>query len=132
MARLTQKERETLECIRNITHESIEKINNILLGLMTQALLNYVDGEPMHIPYFGTFLVRCKGDEITDKGKEAVLETFFSPSPSFKENIGSYEDFKSSPSKDINQIPIIKYLNSMNEQSLRMTLNDMVVEEISE
>lgn len=124
--KLSNKEKEALETLRNITHEPIEKINNILLGLMTYSLLNYTDKEAVTIPYFGTFLIKYKGDKITDNGREAMLESFFDPSDYLKENIGAYEDYKKSSSKDITTIPIMKYLSSLNEQSLHMTLNDIV------
>ena len=121
--KLSQKEKETLEIIRNLTHENIERINNTLLGLMIHSLLNYTNGESVTIPYFGSFLIRYKGDVLTDDGKEAVLETFFDPSPYFRENIGCYEDFKKAKNKDLSTIPIIHLFETLNEQSLNMTLN---------
>lgn len=122
--KITPKEKEVMELLRNITHENIERINNILLGLMIYSLLNYADNEPITIPYFGTFLIRNKGDALTPEGKESLLETFFTPSDYLKENIGSYEDFKKSKSSDISLIPIMHYFENINERVLTTTLND--------
>lgn len=122
--KLTQKEKEIMELVRNISHQNIERINSILMALMTHALLSYTEGEPIVIPYFGTFLIRYKGDKNTPSGKEAVLECFFDPSPILKENIGSYEDLKSG-NTNISSIPIVKYLESINEQVLHETLNNI-------
>lgn len=124
--KLTQKEIETINNIRNISHENIERIHNIFNALMTQALMNYTENEPMIIPGFGTFLVRYKGDDVSNQGKEAIIEVFFDPSPAFKENIGAYEDFKSSKIKNINEIPIIKELEIKQTQALKMVLSDEV------
>jgi len=127
--KLTAKEKETLEIIRNITHEPIDRINNVLLGLMTHALLSYTEKESIVIPYFGSFFIRYLGDEVSPDGKEAILENFFEPSLYLKENIGSYEDFKKNSNGDIDTIPIFKHLASMNEQTLRVMLNDEFVKE---
>ncbi len=124
--KLTQKEIEVINSIRNLSHENVERIHNIFNALMTQALMNYTENEPMVIPGFGTFLVKYKGDEISSQGREAKIEVFFDPSPTFKENIGAYEDFKSSKNKDISMIPIIKELEIEQSQSLRMTMNDLM------
>ena len=124
--KLTQKETEVINSIRNLSHENVERIHNIFNALMTQAVMNYTENEPMTIPGFGTFLVKYKGDKITNQGCEAIIEIFFDASPSFKENIGAYEDFKKSKNKDISLIPIIKQLEIEQAQSLRMTMNDML------
>lgn len=123
--KLTPKEKEIMELIRNISHQNIERINSVLMALMTHALLSYTEGEPIVIPYFGTFLIRYKGDKNTSSGKEAILECYFDPSPTLKENIGSYEDLKSGSTIDISNIPIVKYLESINEQVLHETLNNI-------
>ncbi len=122
--KLTPKELETVELLRNISHENQERIHNILKALMTIAIMNYTEGEPVVIPLFGSFLVRYKGDTLTNEGREAEVEVFFDPSPAFKQNIGAYEDFKSNKIKDLSLIPIIRELEIEQTQSLKMTLND--------
>lgn len=124
--KITQKEKEVLEIIRNLTHENTKRINNFFLGLMTYALLNYTDNEPITVPYFGTFMIKYKGDKITEEGKEAILEGYFVPSEYMKENIGAYEDYKRSSSKNISSIPIMKFFESMNERALHLALNDSI------
>lgn len=122
---LTPQEKTMIELLRNISHENVERINNVLYALMVQGLMEYSEGKPMVIPYFGTFLIRFKGDKITSDGKkEAVLESFFDPAPYFKENIGAYEDFKKGISKDMSNIPCIKQLEISNAQCLKMALNE--------
>ncbi len=123
--KLTQKETEVVEILRNLSHENVDRIMNFLTALNTQALLNYADNEPITIPLFGTFYIRYKGDKITDSGREADLETFFDPSPYLKENIGSYEDFKKSKNKDVTTIPIMRHFENLNKQALKMTMNDV-------
>jgi len=124
--KLTPKEIEVVNAIRNLSHENVERIYNVFNGLMTQALMNYTENEPMIIPGFGSFLVRYVGDEVSSKGREAKLEVFFDPSPAFKENIGAYEDFKNNKNTNISSIPIIKELEIEQAQALRMTMNDVL------
>jgi hypothetical protein len=124
--KLTQKEQESIENIRNISHENVERIHSIFNALMTYSLMNYTENEPIVIPYFGSFLVKYRGDDITNDGREAKIEVYFDPSPSFKENIGAYEDFKSSKNKDITKIPIIRQLAVEQTRALKLTMNDML------
>jgi len=122
--KLTSKETEVDEILRNISHENVERVHNVLNALMTCAIMNYTEGEPMVIPLFGSFLVKYRGDNLTKDGREAEIEVFFDPSPAFKQNIGAYEDFKTSKIKDIRSIPIMKELEIFQTQSLKMTMND--------
>jgi hypothetical protein len=124
MKALTEQEIQTLEIIRNISHESIDRITNVFLALQSYAFLQYVDGEPITIPYFGNFILRYKGDKIDTTGREAQVESFFVPSEMMKENIGECEDYKEDPSLGIGSISIFKQLQNVNERQLRKELNN--------
>jgi hypothetical protein len=122
--KMNDKEREVLDILRNITGENIERIDNILLGLMTYALLNYSEGESIIIPYFGKFKLIYEGDLVTNQGREAKINSFFITSEALKENIGVYEDFKKGKAK-LNAVPIVQIMDRQNEFSLKSILDGM-------
>ncbi|HPC09955.1 MAG TPA: hypothetical protein PLN85_02635 [archaeon] len=122
--KLSSKEVEVINILRNLSHENIERIYNIFNALTMYSLMNYTENEPIVIPGFGSFLIKYKGDEVTNKGKEAKLEIIFIPSDFLKENIGFYEDFKNGKLNNITDIPIIKQLENEQIQALRSILND--------
>jgi len=108
MLDISQKEKEVIDLIRNLSSESEERIHNILMAIMQYALLQYGSSEQITIPLFGDFYIKYKGDKIVNDKLEADLDCFFVPSATLKKNIGQYED---SVKKKISltDIDIMKY-----------------------
>lgn len=113
--KLSQNEKEVLEILRNISGESVDRINNILLSLMIYTLLNYSSKEDTNIPYFGNFLV--------NKDNNDSVKGFFIPSEFLSKNIIMYEQMKKGNCK-VTDIPIFKYFKSENIKTLRSVINE--------
>lgn len=123
--KLTSIEKNVMENLRNISGENIERIDNILKGLMMYALMQYSDNEPIIIPHFGVLKISYKGDNIIEGKRTSDLEINFFPSNEVVTNIGYLEDLKKSGnSEDILEIPIIKEISKNFESSLKSVLEN--------
>lgn len=123
--KLTSIEKNVMENLRNISGENIERIDNILKGLMMYALMQYSDNEPIIIPHFGVLKISYKGDSIIEGKRTSDLEINFFPSNEVVTNIGYLEDLKKSGnSEDILEIPIIKEISKNFESSLKSVLEN--------
>ena len=123
--KLTSIEKNVMENLRNISGENIERIDNILKGLMMYALMQYSDNEPIIIPHFGVLKISYKGDSIIEGKRTSDLEVNFFPSNEVVTNIGYLEDLKKSGnSEDILEIPIIKEISKNFESSLKSVLEN--------
>ena len=120
--KLDQQEQETIEILRNLSGESVERINNILLALMIYTFLNYSTGEDVLVPYFGKFLLKKESDT-----KATDVKGFFLPSDYVKQNIKMYEEMKKGNCA-IEDIPIFKYYKAENSKTLRAIINDEEVQ----
>ena len=105
--KLNQAETDNIQKIRNLSGEPEDRIAKIMEALMKLVIQNYSEGERIVIPYFGSLLIKYNGDKITNKGKEADIDIFFSPSDYIKYNIGKIEDFKNKKIK-FSDVGIIK------------------------
>ena len=92
MAKLTPDEITALNSTRIVFGKNSRETQEFFESLGIQAILNYSKGEKLVIPFIGEIEVRYKGDEITEKGRVAKLETVFTPSPFLIRNIGQVED----------------------------------------
>lgn len=119
--KLSQKEQEVLDIIRNISGESNERVQNIFLAIMIYSFLNYSGGEEILFPYFGKFMFYAKDDY--DNPKDLDVKGFFIPSDFIKQNIVMYRELEKGKIT-VDQIPIFKYFKADNERTLRAILND--------
>lgn len=119
--KLNQKEQEVMDILRNISGESNERIQNVLLAIMIYSFLNYSTGEDTLLPYFGKFMFY--GDENYGNPKDIDIKGFFVPSDFIKQNIAMYKELEKGKTT-VDQIPIFKYFKSDNERTLRAILND--------
>ena len=128
--KLSLEESDARERLRNYSGENVERVDLILRALLYQALLNYADKEKIVIPYLGNIYIKYNGDKISNKGREADLDIFFSPSDFLKENIGIYEDSLKGDA-DLMDIPIMKLFQKDTRLEVKDQLTD-TYEEVSE
>ena len=92
MAKLTPDEITALNSTRIVFGKNSRDTQDFFESIGIQAVLNYAKGEKIVIPFIGEIEVHYAGDEITEKGRVAKIETVFTPSPFLIRNIGQVED----------------------------------------
>ena len=115
--RISQREKEIVEELRNLSGGNIKSVENVLRSLMAYSVLQYANNELITIPRFGSFKISYKGDSITPKGRDAELETLYIPSQEVKTNIGVYGDIMTKGG-DISELPIIQEMISSSKKQL--------------
>jgi hypothetical protein len=92
VAALTQEEKNALNLTRLIFGKNARDTKEFFESLGIQAVLAYSKGDKIIIPFIGEVILKYTGDELTDKGRVAKLETFFKPSPFLVRNAGQIAD----------------------------------------
>jgi hypothetical protein len=92
MAVLTPIEKIALNSTRLIFGKNSHDTKEFFESIGIQAVLNYVKGDKIIIPFIGEIEVIYEGDEMTEKGRVAKLKTVFTPSPFLIRNIGQMQD----------------------------------------
>jgi hypothetical protein len=108
VAALTQEEKNALNVIRLIFGKNAHDTKEFFESLGIQAVLAYSKGDSIIIPFIGKISVKYAGDELTDKGRVAKLETSFIPSPFLIRNVGQIQD---KVSTDAEKILISRFQN---------------------
>jgi hypothetical protein len=101
MAALTHKEKDALSLTRVIFGKNAHDTKEFFESLGIQAMLSYSKGDKIIIPFIGEISVKYVGDELTNKGRVAKLETFFTPSPFLIRNVGQIQDEVSTDAEKI-------------------------------
>jgi len=73
-----------------------EMIMDFLVAFHTYTALCYMEGEEVHFPLFGKFLIKYQGDEETSEGRKAKVSGFFSLHEELIRQVGQIEDAKRS------------------------------------
>jgi hypothetical protein len=92
MAALTQDEKNAVNLIRLLFGKSVHDTKEFFESIGIQAIISYSRGDKIIIPFIGEVSVKYTGDEFTDRGRVAKLETAFTPSPFLIRNIGQIQD----------------------------------------
>jgi hypothetical protein len=92
VAVLTQEEKTALNLTRLIFGKNAHDTKEFFESIGIQAVISYSKGDKIIIPFIGEVSVRYIGDELTDKGRVAKLETIFTPSPFLARNVGQIQD----------------------------------------
>jgi hypothetical protein len=92
VAALTQKEKDALNLTRLIFGKTAHDTKEFFESLGIQAVVSYSKDDKIIIPFIGEISIKYGGDELTDKGRVAKLETLFTPSPFLARNVGQIED----------------------------------------
>jgi hypothetical protein len=101
MAVLTVSEKTALNSTRLIFGKNSHDTKEFFESVGIQAVLNYVKGEKIVIPFIGEIEISYKGDEMTEKGRVARLRTSFTPSPFFIRNLGQIQDKEATDAEKI-------------------------------
>ena len=101
MAALTPEEKLALNSIRLLFGKNSHDVKELFESIGIQAVLNYVKGEKLTIPFIGDIDISYDGDEITEKGRVAKLKTSFTPSPFLVRNIGQIQDKEATDAEKI-------------------------------
>jgi hypothetical protein len=101
MAVLTQEEKEALNLTRLIFGKNAHDTKEFFESLGIQAVLAYSKRDKIIIPFIGEVSLKYAGDELTDKGRVAKLETVFTPSPFLIRNAGQIQDETSTDAEKI-------------------------------
>jgi hypothetical protein len=92
VAVLTQEEKDALNLTRIIFGKNSHDTKEFFESIGIQAVISYSKGDKIIIPFIGELSVKYAGDELTDKGRVAKLETVFTPSPFLIRNVGQIQD----------------------------------------
>jgi hypothetical protein len=89
---LTAEEKEAMRVLQLLFGRPANEINELFESAGISAVLSYVKGETIVVPYIGKIKLTFAGDSLTMKGKEANLKHEFIPSPFLVRNVGQVED----------------------------------------
>jgi hypothetical protein len=89
---LTQEEKTALNLTRLIFGKNAHDTKEFFESIGIQAVISYSKGDKIIIPFIGEISIKYVGDELTDKGRVAKLETTFTPSPFLTRSIGQIQD----------------------------------------
>lgn len=112
-----------LSLLSGISEIKIQEMFESFLILFT---LDYSSRKPIRIPLIGDFLVRYKGDQITDEGREATVDAFFSASDEVKRIIGQLVDIKETC--DYSNLDIFKILKRNINNDFKLNMNKEMFE----
>jgi hypothetical protein len=101
MAVLTFNEKAALNSTRLIFGNNSHDTKEFFESIGIHAVLNYVKGEKIIIPFIGEIEISYDGDEMTEKGRVAKLKTSFIPSPFLIRNVGQIQDKESTDAEKI-------------------------------
>ena len=89
---MTPEEREAMRVLQLLFGRPANEITELFESIGISAVLSYVKGEAIVIPFIGKVRLSYEGDDLTAKGKEARLRHEFTPSPFLVRNVGQVED----------------------------------------
>jgi len=118
----TNDDEKTIAELSLLTGIPIDTIEKVFLGFQTQFTFKHTTNKSIKIPYIGSFLIRYKYDEVTEDGKEAQVDAFFSPHPQVKRLIGQLNDIKKSG--DYTKLDTFAILKKQIKQDFRTVITD--------
>ena len=101
MTGLTLEEKAALNSTRLIFGKSSKDTKEFFESLGIQTVISYLKGEKILIPYLGELEISYSGDDVTEKGRVAKIQTTFTPSPFLVRNIGQIQDNESTDAEKI-------------------------------
>jgi len=101
MAELTLSEKTALNSTRLIFGKNSKDTKEFFESIGIHAVLNYSKGDKIIIPFIGEIEISYTGDEMTEKGRVAKIETTFTPSPFLVRNVGQIQDKESTDAEKI-------------------------------
>ena len=89
---MTSAERKAINDTHLLFGKSATDTKEFFESIGIAAVLSYMKGEAIEIPYIGTLILTYEGDEVTSKGRTATLKADFNPSEFLVRNVGQVED----------------------------------------
>lgn len=90
--KFNKEDKRVIQELHLLTGKSFEDCREFLEGLATMCLYHYLEDSHVHFPLIGNLSVVYSGDQITNKGREAKINTSFEPDPFLKRIIGQTVD----------------------------------------
>lgn len=90
--KLKEQSKITLEKLQFLSGTKRDDLRIILESLEALIILNYLEGEPTTIPFFGTIMIKHIDDISVDGKLQAKVEIDFEPDNSLLRNIGQIKD----------------------------------------
>lgn len=103
--------------LSGVDENDVIKVFESFLILFT---LDYKSKKSIHVPYVGNFLIKYKGDSITEDGREALVDAFYSPSDKLRRIIGQLADIEES--KNPRELDTYKILKRMFNKDFKLKL----------
>lgn len=89
---MTASDRDTVMRVHLISGIPYDVVKDVLEGLSILTFINHLEDKSTKIPYIGSIEAVHKGDEITRRGKRAIVEPEFKLDEFFIRNVGKAFD----------------------------------------
>lgn len=98
---MTTTERKAINDTRLLFGKSSTETKEFFESIGISAVLAYMKGETIEIPYVGSVQLEYEGDQVTSKGRTANLKVTFTPSEFLIRNVGQVEDETKTDAEEI-------------------------------
>lgn len=98
---MTTTERKAINDTRLLFGKSSTETKEFFESIGISAVLAYMKGETIEIPYVGSIQLEYEGDQVTSKGRAANLKATFTPSEFLVRNVGQVEDETKTDAEEI-------------------------------
>lgn len=98
---MTTTERKAINDTRLLFGKSSTETKEFFESIGISAVLAYMKGETIEIPYVGSIQLEYEGDQVTSKGRTATLKATFTPSEFLVRNVGQVEDETKTDAEEI-------------------------------
>lgn len=98
---MTATERKAINDTRLLFGKSSTETKEFFESIGISAVLAYMKGETIEIPYVGSIQLEYEGDQVTSKGRIANLKATFTPSEFLVRNVGQVEDETKTDAEEI-------------------------------
>lgn len=90
--KLSDETKVALKRIQDLSGTRLEDCRLFFETLAVLATYEYIEGNPITIPFLGSFEVKYLGDKVKKKGREAMVDVSFTPDPAFLRIVGQIAD----------------------------------------
>ncbi len=113
--KLTQEEKSFLHHMHVLTGNKISDLKSMFENMAIIASYSYSEGEDIVIPFLGKLHIDYKEDEVTDKGRKAIVNCDFNLSDNFNLIIGQIVDGSETETEKVLMNRIQKKLEKFSE-----------------
>lgn len=98
------------------------KVIQLFEAYLIYFSINYPEKKSNRIPLLGNFFIRYKEDKETENGKEAILDSFFSPSDQIRRLVGQLHDIEHSG--NYTELDTFKILKQKLNRDFKLSIDD--------